>query len=570
MGPHRGTQEHRAPATLGVQHEVDRSGEDRRMPDAIVIGAGPNGLVAANLLADEGWDVLVLEEQPMPGGGVRSHELIEPGFVNDHCAAFFPLAAASPVVRGLDLEEHGLRWLRAPLALAHPALDGSCPSIAQDLSATSAALDVAGPGDGRAWEELFGLWQALRPCLVDALFDPFPPLRAGLGLARQLRGPELVRFARFSMLPVRRLGEEHFRSAEARRLLAGLALHTDLLPESALSGFYGWMLGSMAQDIGFPVPEGGAGNLTRALVRRLRAKGGVVRCDAPVRRIAVRKGRAAGVELADGTGIAARRAILADIDAPQLYLRLLPDSAVPASLLRDLERFQWDSATVKVDWTLDGPIPWSAEPARRAGTVHVAESIDELSVTASELARGIVPTNPFLLLGQQSMTDPTRAPEGKETAWAYTHVPSHISMDPRGSITGRWDGADEEQMADRMEARIEALAPGFRDLVRGRHISSPRTIAAHDAAMPHGALGGGTSQLHQQLVFRPTPGLGRPETPVRNLFLASSSAHPGGGVHGACGAIAARAAMTSWHQKIARGWMAWTARRVGSGPVKVP
>jgi phytoene dehydrogenase-like protein len=540
------------------------------MYDAIVIGSGPNGLVAANLLQDQGWSVLVLEAQSSPGGGARSGELVEPGFVSDHCSAFFPLGGLSPILAHLQLEQFGLRWLRAPLVLAHPAADGTCPIISQDLAATADTLASYAAEDGFAWEANFRLWQDLRAPLVEALFTPFPPVRAGLSLARRLRGRELLRFARFALLPARRMGEEHFASPQARRLLAGLALHADLLPESPLSGFYGWILACAGQDVGFPVAEGGAGAITTALVRRLEAGGGTVQCSSHVQSIDVRHRTAHGVILDDGTVIRARRAVLANVDAPQLYRRLIPSNELPPSVVRDITRFQWDSATVKVDWTLDGPVPWSADDARRAGTIHIAESVDELSMSSAEIARGIIPQDPFLLVGQQSMTDPSRAPAGKETVWAYTHVPVDVHGDAGGTVTGRWDAHDTAQFADRIEARIEALAPGFRDLVRGRHVATPPAMGEGNESMPNGSLGGGTAQLHQQLVFRPVPGLARPTTPIDRLYLASASAHPGGGVHGACGGNAATVALAAWRRRGFARAIRWAADCADRSPVQVP
>ncbi|HUR24092.1 MAG TPA: NAD(P)/FAD-dependent oxidoreductase [Acidimicrobiales bacterium] len=522
------------------------------MPDAVVIGSGPNGLVAANLLADQGWDVVVLEAQAHPGGGVRSSELIEPGYVNDLFSAFYPLAVASPVFASLDLAAHGLRWRRAPLALAHPASDGTCPVISTDLDETASSLDALAPGDGDAWRRLFRHWQQVGDPLVEALCSPFPPVRAGLRLLGAQRPSELLRFARFLTLPVRRLGEEEFTSDGARRLLAGTALHTDLSPESTLGATFGWLLASLAQDRGWPVPEGGAGQLTEALLTRLEKAGGEVRCDTPVAEIIVRSGRAVAVRSAGGMEVEAGRAVIADVSAPALFLDLVAAEHLPPRMVDDVRRFHWDSATAKVDWTLDGPIPWTAEPARRAGTVHIGDSLDALSVQSAQLAVGLVPDPPFILLGQQNLADPTRQPEGKATAWAYTHVPRHIRGDAgEDDISGRWDDREAAAIADRMEGEIERLAPGFGSLIRGRHIFTPLGLEAANANLARGATNGGTAQLHQQLVFRPSPGLGRPETPVAGLFLGSSSAHPGGGVHGACGANAAKAAI--WADRRDRG-----------------
>lgn len=495
------------------------------MPDAIVIGAGPNGLVAANLLADEGWSVEVLEAQERPGGAVKSSEL-EPGYVTDDFSAFYPLAAASPAFRRLQLERHGLRWAHGPFVLAHPAEDGSCAVLSRVLDETARSLDVFASGDGEAWRELFALWDRLGDQLLRGLVTPFPQVRVGARLALRLRR-DLPEFGRFALLPVRRLGDERFAGEGGRRLLAGNAMHTDLLPESSLGGFIGWLLTCLGQAVGFPCVEGGASGLTDALVRRLESRGGRVTCGARVSEIVVRRGRAVAVRSAAGE-LAAARAVLADVHAVALYLDLLPREHVPARVLRAIERFEHDPATLKLDWTLDAPIPWTPVPTRSAPVVHVAESVDELSVTQSELARGLTPSKPFLVVGQYSMADSTRMPAGKEVAWAYTHLPQR---------------ADAGELAERMEERVEVLAPGFRGLIRRRRVSTPADFEAANENLRGGALGGGTAQLHQQLVFRPLPGFGRSETHVKGLYLCSASAHPGGGVHGGPGAIAARAAL---------------------------
>ncbi|WP_405724648.1 NAD(P)/FAD-dependent oxidoreductase [Streptomyces sp. NBC_00028] len=514
------------------------------MPDAVVIGAGPNGLVAANVLADAGWSVEVLEEQPEPGGAVRHDRGVDPGFVNDLFSSFYPLAAASPVLAALRLQDHGLRWSHSPSVLAHPLTDGSCALLDRDLDTTAASLDAFAPGDGEGWRRLHDVWQRLSPDLLDALFTPFPPVRATARLAWRLRAAGGLRMARTLALPVRRMGEEEFGGQGGRLLLAGNALHADLAPESAGSGGFGWLMAMLGQTYGFPVPVGGSGALTQALTRRLQTLGGRVRCGQRVDEVVVRGGRAVGVRTAAGDAVPARRAVLADVSVPALYGRLVDPEHLPAQLLDDLRRFQWDFATFKVDWALDGPVPWQAEQASRAGTVHLADGVDELTRFAAQIAMRQVPDRPFLLFGQMTTSDATRSPRGTESAWAYTHLPHEIAADAADEgITGQWDTKDQELMADRVERQVERFAPGFRALVRARRILAPPTLQALDANLYGGAINGGTTALHQQLVFRPLPGTGRPETPVPGLFLASSGAHPGGGVHGAPGANAARAAL---------------------------
>jgi phytoene dehydrogenase-like protein len=305
------------------------------------------------------------------------------------------------------------------------------------------------------------------------------------------------------------------------------------------------MLTCLGQQYGWPVPEGGAGQLTAALIRRLEARGGTVRCSARVARVDVRGRRAVAVVLDDGESIATPRGVLADVGAPALYRSLVGEEHLPARLVDDLTRFEYDAATFKVDWALSGPIPWRAEPATRAGTVHVGESMDLITRYSADLAQDKIPARPFVLAGQMNKADPTRSPAGTETVWAYTHVPLRPRGDAGGNLRGRWDDSETETFADRVEAEIEVHAPGFRSLITGRHIMAPPALEAQNANLVGGSLGGGTMALHQQLIFRPVPGLGRAETPVRGLFLASSSAHPGGGVHGACGANAARAAIAA-------------------------
>ncbi|MFJ7998322.1 phytoene desaturase family protein [Streptomyces sp. NPDC096310] len=514
------------------------------MPDAVVIGAGPNGLVAANLLVDAGWSVEVLEAQDEPGGAVRHDRGVDPEFASDLFSAFYPLAAASPVLAGLDLEREGLGWSHAPKVLAHPLRDGRCAVLSRDLEETAASLEAFAPGDGAVWKGLWEVWEALRPGILDAMFTPFPPVRAGARLALRLRGAGGLRLARTMALPVRRLGEEEFRGEGGRLLLAGNALHADLAPEATGSGGFGWLMSMLGQTYGFPVPTGGAGALTAALVRRLARRGGAVRCGERVTEVVVRGGRAVGVRTAGGEGVAARKAVLADVSAPALYGSLVAERHLPGRLLADLKRFQWDFATFKVDWALNGPVPWTCPEAARAGTVHLAEGVDGLTRFAAQIAMGRVPDEPFALFGQMTTADPSRSPRGTESAWAYTHVPHRVRGDAGDDgLTGSWDSREQEVMADRVEARVERHAPGFRGLIRARRILAPPTLESMDANLHGGAINGGTTAMHQQLVFRPTPGTGRPETPVPGLYLASASAHPGGGVHGAPGANAARAAL---------------------------
>jgi phytoene dehydrogenase-like protein len=521
------------------------------MSDAVVIGSGPNGLVAANLLADEGWSVTVLEAQPVTGGAVRSDDDVHDGFVHDTFSAFYPLAVASPTIRSLELESHGLEWAHAPAVLGNPLPDGSWALVHRRREDTAAGLDALHPGDGEAWLELCGLWDRIGPATIQALLSPFPPVRHGAELAARLRGAGGLAALRLFLVSVRRLGEERFGGEAGRVLLAGNALHADFSPEAAGSGLFGLLMTMLAQTVGFPTPKGGAGRLADAMVDRLGSLGATVRTDAEVVSVIVRQGRAVGVRLADGQEVPARRAVIADVSAPALYGGLVSREHLPARVVRGIERFEWDPGTVKVDWALSAPPPWASAPAAVPGTVHIAHSVDELSTFASQVSGRTVPAEPLLLMGLMTSADATRSPAGTESVWAYTHVPQHARDDAGGAgIRGVWDADDCNRMADRMQARIERFAPGFGDLVLARRVLGPREMQARNANLHNGALNGGTAALHQQLVFRPVPGLGRAETPVKGLYLGSASAHPGGGVHGAPGANAARAALA--HARVRR------------------
>ncbi|HET7448965.1 MAG TPA: NAD(P)/FAD-dependent oxidoreductase [Gaiellaceae bacterium] len=407
-----------------------------KLTDAVVIGAGHNGLVAANVLADAGWSVRVVEAEDEPGGAVRSGELIEPGFVHDRYSAFFPLGAASPVFGALELD---VPWRHGPLVLAHPALDGSCPVLERD------------GGDER--------WRRIEPAILRGLVTPFPQVRSALRLA--LEPGALFVFA-----------------SPQDRIRMGNALHTDCPPRSLAGRVFGVILTELGRRYGFPCVEGGAGTIARLLTERALARGVELRLGERADRIPT-----------------ARRAVIAACDVWEL-----------GRLTGRPSRVERDPATVKVDWTLDGAIPWRTEAARRSPVVHLG---DERS---------------FVLFGQYSMADPTRAPEGKETAWAYSHV-----------LTD----------AEAIQAQVELHAPGFGALVRGRRVEE----------LPPGRINLGTAKLRNELFLRPFHG--RPAA-APGLYLGSASAHPGGAVHGAPGFIAAQAALRSWSRRRARGLASFT------------
>jgi phytoene dehydrogenase-like protein len=531
---------------MSLRRPAAPSSRSASAPDAIVIGAGHNGLVAANLLADAGWTVVVCEATSHTGGAVRSAEVTAPGYLSDLFSAFYPMSAASPVLSGLDLGSYGLQWSHAPAVLAHVFPDDRCALLSRDLQVTAESAESFHAGDGDAMVGLIRQWEGLEKGVLEALFKPFPPVMPAQRLARQIGVGELLRLARLAALPVRRFGDENFRGEGGPMLFAGNALHADLSPDGAGSALYGWLLTMLGSTHGYPVPVGGAGRLADALVTRLLARGGVIRRDAPVREVRLSGGVATGVTLASGEVIDARRAVLADVPAPTLFQDLVGESHLPARMVEDLERFEWDTSTLKIDWALSSKIPWTARDAAKAGTVHLGVDMDGLTDYAADLATRRAPKHPFVLFGQMTTSDPTRSPEGTESCWAYTHLPRALA-----------ESADcVAEQVERVTALLEHHAPGFGASIVGRSVQSPATLEQQNPALVGGAINGGTSQLHQQLVFRPVPGLGGASTPIDRLFLAGSSAHPGGGVHGGPGSNAALAALAR------NGVLGGTRRRV--------
>src|SRR3954467_9425019 len=508
-------------------------GMTQESADAVVIGAGPNGLVAACILADAGWDVVVLEAADEIGGAGKAERRV-PGYVHDMYSSFYPLAAASPVLANLDLQQHGLRWRHAPAVVAHllsPDAERAAV-LYPDPADTAALLESDHPGDGEAWLRLVEHGQRIRDPLLDALFSPFPPVKAGAALFGRLGAHDLLWTLRMFALPVHRLGQELFKGQMGPALITGNALHADVPAVAPVSGVFGWLLVMLGQDVGFPVPEGGAGMLAEALASRARSAGATILTGKRVDRVVVGNGRALGVTTVDGTAVRARRAVLADVPAPTLLGHLVPPGDLPARVRDALDRFEWDLPPVKVNWALDGPIPWKAEGANLAGTVHLGSDADGLAMSSAALSLGRPAPHDFLLVGQMATADPTRAPAGGESVWSYSHLPR-----------GVYDHETASALAERMDGAIEAHAPGFHDRVVERWEQLPSDMESDDPSLVHGSINGGTAQLHQQLIFRPLPGLGRAETPIDRLYLAGSSAHPGGGVHGAAGHIAAQAAI---------------------------
>jgi phytoene dehydrogenase-like protein len=471
--------------------------------DAVVIGSGPNGLAAAITLARAGLDVEVHEAAETIGGGVRSAELTRPGFVHDVCSSIYPFGSASPFFRELDLD---LEFVHPPAAAAHPLDDGTAVLLERDVRLTAAELAE----DADAYRGLVGPlvegWKAIEPVVLGSLAPPSP--RAVLYLARTLGLRGALAGARGALGSARGLAERTFYTERARAFFAGNAAHALLPLERRPSGAFGLMLTVLGHVSGWPVVRGGSQRLTDALADRLRSLGGAIRTSAPV------------------DSLPDARLVLADVTPPEL-IRIARDR-LPDRYVRRLRRFRFGPGAFKLDWALDGPIPWRAPECARAGTVHLGGTLGEIAAwERSAWGRGEA-EGPFVLLAQPSLFDDSRAPAGKHTAWAYAHLPNGSGRD----------------LTAAMEAQVERFAPGFRDLILERSVLDPTALEHHNRNLVGGDVAGGANTL-RQVVFRPVPGLVPYRTPHEGLFLCSSSTPPGGGVHGMCGYLAARAALKS-------------------------
>lgn len=465
--------------------------------DAVVVGSGPNGLAAALTLAEAGLSVHVREAAETPGGGARTLALTLPGFLHDPCSAIHPLAAGSPLFRRLDLAAHGLSWVEPPAAVAHPFDDGTAALLLRSSADTAAGL---GP-DGRAWRAL------LDPLARD--FEGLLDETLGAMLHLPRRPLLLARFGASALLPARALAERRFAGARARALFAGIAAHAAAPLERSPTAAFGLLLGAAGHAVGWPFPRGGAGRLSGALVALLRARGGTLETGAEVRAL---------------SDLPAARATLLDVGPPQL-LRLAGDR-FPARYRAALARFRYGPGAFKVDYALSAPIPWAARECALAGTVHLGGTLEEIAAAERAAAAGAVPERPFVLLAQHSLFDPSRAPAGRHTAWAYCHVPNGFRGDALAALEGQ----------------LERFAPGFREVVLARSVRGPAVLEREDPNLVGGDVSGGENSL-RQAAFRPAARAVPWSTPAAGLFLCSASTPPGGGVHGMCGWHAARAAL---------------------------
>jgi len=490
------------------------SSATRRGGKACVIGAGPNGLAAAIVLAQAGMEVEVFEAEPTIGGAARTMELTLPGFHHDFGSAVHPMAVGSPFFASLPLQDFGLEWIHSPAPLAHPLNDGTAVVLERDFAAAEAALGE----DGRAWRGLMepfaSRWAELaKDILQPMLHWPRHPLL-------------LARFGMNALLPATTIARR-FRTAPARALFAGLAAHSFLALDRPLSASFGLVLGATAHAVGWPIPRGGAQALADALAAYLAHLGGRITTSTRVDRL---------------HDLPSCDVILCDV-TPRQLLALTEGgtarngddlAAEPAAdglsggYRRQLGAYKYGPGAFKVDYALSRPIPWNAPKCLRAATVHLGGNLDKIAASEAAMARGETAQQPFVLLAQPTLFDSTRAPEGKHIAWAYCHVPNGTGSEMR------------EDVLQRIENQIERFATGFRDTILARHVSPPAYLEARDANLIGGDIMGGAMNP-MQLAFRPTRRGYRTSAP--NIYLCSASTSPGGGVHGMCGYNAARAAL---------------------------
>jgi phytoene dehydrogenase-like protein len=493
---------------------------------AVVVGAGHHGLVAAIRLAEEGVETVVVEQAGAPGGALSSAELTLPGFVHDVHAGFMPQAVVSPAMRRLPLERHGVEWVNPAVPMVHPFEDGSAIALHRDIEETAAGLERAAPGAGDAWAALLGRLWPHRGAAVQMAMSPPPPVRPALRLAIALRrdGIELGRGMAGSAAS---LGLDLLGDRRAAAWLCGSVGHSDLTPGSAGSGGLAFGLAFLGHVAGWPFPRGGAGRLTDALVSHLQELGGEVRCGVGAESIVLDRGRPVAVRLAGGERLPAE-AVVATAGAGPL-LRLLPPGALGGRVERRLARWRPGLGTFKLDLALSGPVPWRNEAAREAAVVHVGGELEDLFRSPQEAGRGLVPEQPLLVVGQHTVHDASRAPRGRHTLYIYARVPSEPDV-------------SDEEIAARMERRIECFAPGFRELIHARSMRGPRRIEDDDPALVGGDLAAGSVEVDQLLIFRPAPELWRGRTPVPGLYVAGGWVHPGPGIHGVSGDAAGKAA----------------------------
>ncbi len=466
--------------------------------DAVVIGSGPNGLAAAITLAQAGKSVVVFEAKDTIGGGSRTKELTLPGYKHDICSAIHPLGLASPFFRALPLEQYGLEWIQPPAALAHPLDDGTAMILERSIEATTETLGCDASAYSHLMTPLVTHWQTL----AETLLGPLRP--------QMFQHPFLL--APFGLNAIRSaesLAKQLFRGERARAIFAGMAAHSFLPLDHSLSAAFGIMLALFGHGVGWPIPRGGSQAIVDALATYLRSLGGEI---------------VTGVEVTSIEMLPAARALLFDVTPRQLVR--IAGNQLPESYRHSLERYRYGPGVFKIDYALDGPIPWRATECLRAGTVHLGGTLSEVMLSERQIGQGTPAEKPFVLLAQQSLFDTTRAPVGKHTVWAYSHIPNGSTFD----------------MTERIDAQIERFAPGFQDRILAKSVIPPNTLEVYNANYIGGDINGGVADLFQ-FFTRPTIRLNPYTTPNKRIYICSSSTPPSGGVHGMCGYYAAKAAL---------------------------
>ena len=465
--------------------------------DAVVVGAGPNGLSAAIVLAQAGKSVLVVEAKETVGGGMRSDELTLPGFVHDVCSTAYPLGAGSPFFSSLPLAEHGLEWVHPTAPVTHPLDEGTTAVMHRSVSETADGLDA----DAEAYRKLMGRLVEDWDDTVEYLLSPFR------GVPKHPLA--MMRFGLTGMQSVESVAQGRYRSEKARALFAGIGAHSMLPLDRPFTASVGLVLGVAGHTVGWPFARGGAQSITRALVSYLESFGGEVVTNWQVESL---------------DELPRSRAVLCDISPA--HLLDIAGGKLRGSYRRGLESYRYGVGVCKVDYALDGPVPWKSSETGLGGTVHVGGTLNEIAEAEATVWEGKVPERPFVLVAQPSLFDNSRAPDGKHTLWAYTHVPRGSTFDASA----------------RIEAQIERFAPGFRDLILAKHVMSPATLEEYNANYVGGDINGGVQDA-RQIFARPTIRWDPYSTPVKGLYLCSASTPPGGGVHGMCGYHAARSAL---------------------------
>jgi len=464
--------------------------------DAIVVGSGPNGLAAAITLARAGCSVLVLEANSTIGGGARSTELTLPGFLHDVCSAVHPLAAGSPFFKQLPLERFGLQWIQPEIPLAHPFDDGTAACLYRDIDATANSLGQDKRNYFKLMKPLVGNWENLSAEFLQPMLHlPRHPIA-------------LAKFGMRALFPATLVAKVLFKNKPARALFAGIAAHSFLPLESIVSSAFALVLGSAGHAVGWPIPHRGSQAISNALAAHLQELGGKIEINCKIDNL---------------EQLPKSRAVLFDTSVWN-FVRIA-GSRLPNTYRRRLQKFRHAPGIFKLDYALSAPIPWRADECRRAGTVHLGGTLDEIAAAERDAARGKMPECPFVLVAQQSLFDETRAPHGQHTLWAYAHVPFNCNVD----------------ISERIEAQIERFAPGSRDCIVARHKIGATDLEKSNPNLIGGDITGGSTSLWQLVarpVFSPTP-----YRTARGIYLCSASTPPGGGVHGMCGYHAAQAAL---------------------------